>query len=105
MKAVVVDANVTGHLTLGETPEPIPDSNEVLIRVTAFSLNRGEVRRAETASPGTQIVWDTVGDCRAGRARRQRASKGRAGGRILTSHAGLGRESRLAHAQHCRNPV
>lgn len=61
MKAVVTDAQSTGHLTIGEAPEPIPDSNEVLIRVTAFSLNRGEVRRAETANNGTQIGWDTVG--------------------------------------------
>lgn len=61
MKAVVVDANAKGHLTIGEAPEPVPDSNEVLIRVTAFSLNRGEIRRAETAPSGMQIGWDTVG--------------------------------------------
>ena len=61
MKAVVADANAQGHLTLGKTPEPLADSNEVLIRATAFSLNRGEVRRAETAQAGTQIGWDTVG--------------------------------------------
>ena len=61
MKAVVADANATGHLTIGEAPEPIADSNEVLIRVTEFSLNRGEVRRAETANAGTQIGWDTAG--------------------------------------------
>jgi NADPH:quinone reductase-like Zn-dependent oxidoreductase len=42
-------------------PEPTPDSDEVLVRVKAFSLNRGEVRRAATQAAGTMIGWDVVG--------------------------------------------
>ena len=61
MKAVVVDSSVEGNLRIGEAPTPSTDSNEVLIRVRAFSLNRGEVRRAESNDPGSQIGWDTVG--------------------------------------------
>lgn len=61
MKAVLVDANAPGHLVLGEAPEPQPDSNEVVIAVRAVSLNRGEVRRAQSAPPGRMIGWDLAG--------------------------------------------
>lgn len=61
MQAVVTNANVTGCLELGEVADPVPDSNQAVIAVTAFSLNRGELRRAEAAAAGTQIGWDLVG--------------------------------------------
>ena len=61
MKSVIATPGALGSLTVGEVPEPTPDSNEALIKVTCFSLNRGEVRRAEQAAAGTQIGWDTVG--------------------------------------------
>jgi len=61
MKAVVATPGAEGSLSIGEAPEPNPDSNEAVIKVTCFSLNRGELRRAEQAAPGTQIGWDTVG--------------------------------------------
>jgi NADPH:quinone reductase len=61
MKAVLTNANVTGCLELGEMADPVADSNEAVIAVTAFSLNRGELRRAEAAPAGTQIGWDLVG--------------------------------------------
>jgi len=61
MKAVVTKANVAGCLELGEVADPAADSNEAVIAVTAFSLNRGELRRAEGAAPGTQIGWDLTG--------------------------------------------
>jgi NADPH:quinone reductase-like Zn-dependent oxidoreductase len=61
MKAVVVNPNVTGCLELGAVTDPVADSTEAVIRVTAFSLNRGELRRAEQAPAGTQIGWDLVG--------------------------------------------
>ena len=54
MKAVVTNSNKPGCLELGEVAEPIADSNEAVIAVTAFSLNRGELRRAEAAEAGTQ---------------------------------------------------
>lgn len=39
-----------------------PFSNEAVIRVTAFSMNRGELGRARNAEgPGIQIGWDFAG--------------------------------------------
>jgi NADPH:quinone reductase len=61
MKAVCVDHSAPGHLRLGEAPEPQPDSNEAVLRVHAVSLNRGEVRRAESAPAGRAIGWDVAG--------------------------------------------
>jgi NADPH:quinone reductase len=61
MRAVVTNPGATGSLVIAETPEPNPDSDEALVRVKAFSLNRGEVRRAATQVAGTMIGWDVVG--------------------------------------------
>lgn len=61
MKAIVVNPNAPGALEIGEIAEPAADSNEAVVRVTAFSLNRGELRRAQQAEPGTQIGWDIAG--------------------------------------------
>lgn len=39
-----------------------PFSNEAVVRVTAFSMNRGELGRARNAeAPGIQIGWDFAG--------------------------------------------
>jgi len=61
MRAVVTNPAATGSLVIAETPEPSPDSDEALVSVKAFSLNRGEVRRAATQAAGTMIGWDVVG--------------------------------------------
>jgi NADPH:quinone reductase len=61
MRAVVTKPGVKGSLVIAELPEPSADSDEALIRVEAFSLNRGEVRRAATQAAGTMIGWDVVG--------------------------------------------
>jgi len=61
MKAVTVCSDKSKLLALGEVAEPVPDSTEALIAVTAFSLNRGELRRAQSGVDGTQIGWDLVG--------------------------------------------
>lgn len=61
IRAVVVDPNVTGRLALREVEAPIPEKNEVLVRVAAISLNRGEVRRATTADAGWRPGWDFAG--------------------------------------------
>ncbi len=60
-RAVVIDANAPGHLAIAEVEDPAPRSEEALIRVSALSLNRGEVRRAQGAPPGTRIGWDVAG--------------------------------------------
>ena len=61
MKAVLTQPGAEGCLVIGEAPEPSPNSNEALITVKCFSLNRGEVRRAATQAAGTQIGWDVAG--------------------------------------------
>jgi NADPH2:quinone reductase len=48
-------------LRLGEAPDPVPGPTEVLVRVHATSLNRGEVLRAKNAPSGQQVGWDVVG--------------------------------------------
>src|SRR6516165_5348302 len=61
VRAVVTKPGTPGSLAIAEVPEPSPDSDEALVRVKAFSLNRGEVRRAATQAAGTPIGWDVVG--------------------------------------------
>jgi NADPH:quinone reductase-like Zn-dependent oxidoreductase len=61
MKAIVATPGAPGSLSIGEAPEPTPDSHEAVIKVACFSLNRGELRRAEQAPKGTQIGWDIAG--------------------------------------------
>jgi NADPH2:quinone reductase len=48
-------------LRLAEVPDPVPGPTEVLVRVQASSLNRGEVVRAKNAPAGQQVGWDVVG--------------------------------------------
>ncbi len=50
-----------GKLQLRETPDPVPRSNELLVRVEAFSLNRGELRTVALAADGTIPGWDVAG--------------------------------------------
>ena len=59
MKALTSTAS--GGLELGEVPDPSPASDEVLVALTATSLNRGEVRHLAEAEPGTVVGWDVVG--------------------------------------------
>ena len=61
MKAVITNANVRGCLEISNVPEPTADSHEAIIKVSSFSLNRGELRRAQTSEDGKQIGWDLVG--------------------------------------------
>lgn len=61
MRAVVVTPGVAGNLAVAELPEPVADSNEAVVKVQAVSLNRGEVRRAESMPAGSNIGWDFAG--------------------------------------------
>jgi NADPH:quinone reductase len=61
MRAVVVDPEAVGRLSVAEVEEPDPAPSESLVRVAAVSLNRGEVRRAEMAEPGFRPGWDLAG--------------------------------------------
>lgn len=61
MKAVVVDPSVSGRFVLQHVDRPSLLPSEALIKVAAISLNRGEVRRAQTAAPGWRPGWDLAG--------------------------------------------
>ncbi|MEV4096372.1 zinc-binding dehydrogenase [Streptosporangium saharense] len=62
MRALVVDRSVPGGLRVGEVPEPVPAPDEALVRVTATSLNYGEVKHGiEGAEEGTVLGWDAAG--------------------------------------------
>jgi NADPH:quinone reductase len=61
MKAIVVDPNAPSRLSLQTVAAPQPLPNQAIVRVKAISLNRGEIRRAQTAAAGWRIGWDLAG--------------------------------------------
>ena len=61
MKAVLANPQVQGWVEIGDFAEPKPNSNEAVIAVTAFSVNRGEVNRARGGVKGAQVGWDVAG--------------------------------------------
>jgi NADPH:quinone reductase-like Zn-dependent oxidoreductase len=62
MKAVVVDRSSPARLVIGEAPDPSPGPSDALVRVAAFSLNRGEVRSGLQDMPdGFRPGWDFAG--------------------------------------------
>src|ERR1700683_3644362 len=62
IRAVVVDPAAPGRLAIKPVELRDPDRDEVGVRVTAISLNRGETRRAvQQAEPGWRPGWDFAG--------------------------------------------
>src|SRR5215471_12603934 len=60
-RAVVVDPDAPGRLVIRQVADPAPDRSEVVVRVRALSLNRGEVRRSTMAAAGWRPGWDLAG--------------------------------------------
>jgi NADPH:quinone reductase len=61
MRRLVSSPDAVGNLTFQDTEVPTPKANECLIRVKAFSMNRGELKRSQNDLLGTPIGWDVVG--------------------------------------------
>lgn len=62
MRALVIDRSAVSGLRLGEVADPEPATNQALIRVTATSLNSGEiVHGLSEAADGTVPGWDATG--------------------------------------------
>ncbi|WP_052852444.1 zinc-binding dehydrogenase [Streptomyces avicenniae] len=62
MRAWTIDHTAPGHLALTEVPDPEPGPGEVLIRVSAVSLNHGEVTHVlPEGDAGAVPGWDAAG--------------------------------------------
>ncbi|MEM8808813.1 MAG: zinc-binding dehydrogenase [Cyanobacteria bacterium P01_G01_bin.38] len=62
MKRIVMNSDALGGLDFTDVDRPTPLPHQSLVRVVAFSLNRGEINFAQSpASKGRTIGWDYVG--------------------------------------------
>lgn len=61
MQAIVVEPKHPSRLSLQTVPEPQALPNQAIVRVAAMSVNRGEIRRAQSADAGWRIGWDLAG--------------------------------------------
>lgn len=61
MFALTAAPEAPGSVELCEVPEPAPLSSQALVRVAAFSLNRGESRRLAEMHPREVTGWDLAG--------------------------------------------
>ena len=62
MRAIVHDPAAKHGLRLDDVPDPTPEPSEALVRVTAVSLNWGELAHmAQQRAPGEVPGWDAAG--------------------------------------------
>ncbi|HEX3881899.1 MAG TPA: zinc-binding dehydrogenase [Stellaceae bacterium] len=61
MRAIVNTKSAPGGVAIVDVPEPEPRSNEAVVAVHAFSLNRGELRLIETRGEGWRPGQDIAG--------------------------------------------
>jgi NADPH2:quinone reductase len=61
MLALVAAPGSPGNVDLREVPEPTALPDQALVRVSAFSLNRGETRRLAEMRDGEITGWDVAG--------------------------------------------
>lgn len=60
-RGIVVDPSVPERLVIRPVELATPLPHEAIVRVAAISLNRGEVRRSQTAAAGWRPGWDFAG--------------------------------------------
>ena len=61
MLALLTDSSAPDNLSLNHVGEPEPQPSQALIRCSASSLNRGELKRLAAAPDGTVPGWDLAG--------------------------------------------
>jgi NADPH2:quinone reductase len=59
--ALTASPGSPGNVELSEVADPEPHHNQTLVRVRAFSLNRGECRRLPEMDSGEVTGWDVAG--------------------------------------------
>lgn len=53
MKALIPTGDPAEPVVLADVPEPSPGADEALVKVEAFSINRGETFKLENPAPGS----------------------------------------------------
>jgi NADPH:quinone reductase len=97
IRAVVVDPAAPGRLAIKPVELRDPDRDEVQVKVSAISLNRGETRRAvQQAEPGWRPGWDFAGVV-------ERAAADGSGPKAGTRVAGILPSGAWAERVNCRS--